>query len=59
MYSTGLQEDWDPTHPKFNVDALFDPEAFQEEGKVSLSYIVRFVSSKVYREAYETERNIL
>ena len=33
-YSTGLQEDWDPTHPKFNVDALIDPDAFVEGGKV-------------------------
>ena len=33
-YSTGLQEDWDPTHPKFNVDALLDPDAFVEGGKV-------------------------
>ena len=33
-YSTGLQEDWDPTHPKFNVEALLDPQAFVEEGKV-------------------------
>ncbi|KAL5256143.1 hypothetical protein ACHWQZ_G011379 [Mnemiopsis leidyi] len=32
-YSTGLQEDWDPTHPKFNVDALLDPDAFVEGGK--------------------------
>ena len=35
MYSTGLQENWDPTNAKFNVDALLDPDAFLEEGKVS------------------------
>lgn len=36
MYSTGLQEDWDPTNPKFNVEGLLDPHAFLEEGKVSV-----------------------